>query len=643
MLDGMITSGRYKLVSLTVNSIPVEYEQYVTSVVLPLIIKVAPHIVSSSYKLSCISFDRPPIDYSVAMSTALHALIVQGPPCAVYSVRDVLIIEQVEQGTPTQLAQGFEQVIASNPVLPASLVYSTMGDKQVAQHAAIENLDREFPISTSSAMQQVEQVLADLYVFTPISPMHSKGSAELCLQSLVIEHVPISMSYEHAVAEKVLLQTTPDPMWLSTARLHNQCESVLIECQMPSVYQSNASQLSAVEKVLVRRVDRFPRSQTKSAISAELALVGRDEPFARSYTSSYESAELALVENIEPVPFSTSDSAASTSMALVGKDEPPIEQVIGSVESVSSTHLALVESSYPSPTGMKGANANSEAQQIIISNIEPMPSSFAYTLQQGLEWLLASKYQRPEEMLPLEASAFSYVTAHKTVVARQEGNPISTTESRQSSLLTTISDELESPEVMLTSGITAQLVGEQFAITADYPSSHVSQTEIEASLVLQAAATTDSSFPDKGFSASEVQVSQVVESLAKKDSSFASKDLILSSLIVSGAYELVSLNDSSFPSKETAFSYLEVGMVAGVAALNANDYPPKGMVQSDLQATLILEMSAAKTAYPPKNAPTSSLVVDFAGQVIARKDTSMYTMPDIAIKHRPNVSVTLIY
>lgn len=639
---GMINS-RYRLVSVTINERPFTLTGTFQSVFIPVVFMEAPSAMLGRFRTTAITMKEAPIDFAASTVSYRTSMVFSPPPANVYSVRQVAIITQNEQGTPTYMQQAFEQSLGQTDYLPAELVYSMLSDQQVVSHALQASDPMGWPKSYLHEGQTVEMAVHDTVAAMPSSMTEVVQVSQLELRSLVEEHIPVSMNYDYQFVEKVLLQSDPLPMYVGAAEQAVLAEKVLISRPPSGPVHSWTKELSIANLVLMKSNLPMYVGDTLSASSVMLALVDTSAEMPSSPSDALSVVSMALQGYEQETSVSTTEDASTAMCALIDASADYSENPIGVDNVASAATKVLIGADYPAPGGMSGINFLHDAEMVLMSKIEPMPLVSAEVGQAGLSWLLGTDYKTPEEMLPLTRLAISANSAHETLIARPLGNPISTMVAPSTTLSTVISKELLSPEQMLNTGLFSSTIVQQYLETAEYDSAKNASSTLSSDLVSESVLYPDGSFPDKSYSVSTLTSQAVYEAVVARDKTFPSKNSIHSALIVNAAYEVVAINDDAFPSKDAPTSFVNSSLIAAVAAFSADDYPSKNMVHSNLMAKLVGTVCAVSAAYPGKSDPQSALIPTLVGQVVMTKDTSLYGPTERVIRHRPNVSVTIVY
>lgn len=641
--DVSMISSRYRLVSVTFNERPYDIAVSTQGVRIPVVFVEAPSATLSRLRATAITMRERAIDLSMSSSATRLSVIMMPPPANVTSVRQVVIITQNEQGTPTYSQQTFQQVAGSATYLPAPMVFSMEGNRMLAQHALVQSDKMEWPKSNIHNGQSAMLAVHDTLAVMPSSLTRVAQLAQLELRSLVEERVPVSMNYQYQMVEKILVARDPEPMYGGSSRVHSVAEKVLRAIPAVGPVHSNTTSASSASMALLSKPVPLYISDTHSRETAEMALIATEPELPISPSESASTVSMALQGYYEEEPVSATDGAATSESVLVDAKNWYAVSPVGMENVATAVQRVLMAADYPPPNGMSGVNEFQLSEMTLVQNLEPFPTVPAQIFQQGLEWLIGTKYQTPEEMLPPAKLAISSSLSHRTLMALDIGIPISTTRVPSIGLLTTISDDQPSPESMLNTGTFISVVGYQVAEPAEYDSAKAAFSQLTSGMLAEIAACADDTFPSKGYSTSTMTAGMVSSVVAMGDTSFPSKDTVYSTLSSSAVYEVVAINDESFPPKNAVVSFLNSSLVTAVAAFQDNDWPNKNMVQSSLRADLITQVSAVSAAYPDKNTPSSYVQASIAGQVVAVKDTSMYAMPERAIRRRPNISVTIVY
>lgn len=637
-----LSAYSYDASFVTADRKPFNVQSIVYSGIVTGLIKESPSIAATGLLMPVVTAETYPFDVTDIAKSSIVTAIISPPPFKSSSVRYSAIIEDYPQGVPTYGHQIFSQSIMHDEFIPAELVFSTLNTAYVTSHAAIASDHMPMPKSYEHISSMAQLYAVDTLAVMP-SSMEQFGSVALLeIRSMVERHNPVSMNYEHEMLEKVLLQSNAIPMW-----------------------QSNALSKSMAMKALVRSNVEWPKGEARLVETVEMALVPMYMPMYVGREWVYESVEMALIDAQGDNPIGDEDYAQSFEMALIdtdmgkpsspsdvgeyvehalveSKETPPV--LITSNTSTSSyVEKALINSTYPSVTGMAGANMPALIERILIGSDIDMPTGYVIAKQEGLEWLIGSEYPDPNTMIPLEEAAILPSFTHKTVVERHTDFAWSWTTMLDIAQATMMGTEERTPEEILSSGLFVDVVAETMAHKAEYDSARNSHSDLTISQAVEVMATIDNTFPDKSYSTSDLSIGLIAQAIVGADSSFPSKDTPRSKLVASGVYEVVSFNDESFPPKWMPQSSLESSFIAEIAINRANDYPSKDVVQSHLQADLISMVSATGAVYPDKDTPASYLVTDMVGQVAAYTDKTMYSMPDKPIRRRPNISITIVY
>lgn len=581
-------------------------------------------------------------DVNLVCGSSRISVILAAPIVSVKSERVSVIFEQYPQGVPTYTKENVHQSAQALPVPPVPLIFSTSSSSNVYSQVTIQHDHMPMPKSYEDIFSTARLSLHETIIPVAVSTQQTGNVAMKVLLSSDIRHIQVSMNYLYRMAEKVLVDADVWPMWVSPAKAASTATKALINSndEWPVSYVPAGS---VVEQVLVPADFKGHVGTIKDAQVATKVLVSKNSPMFISMETAPTVTSLALVELTEPEPIGDIEGITSHEMAAIESPYDDIDGIRSSDYLAGASCQIAIDTVYPSMTGMSGGNLSGMPMIVLMESSLPVYTSRTRVKQAGLKWLVDSVYPHPDNVQPMDGAAIEHSLAHKTLMSRFDGLPISATRLADIAFNTIISKDEPTPAEILNTGLFAPMLAHNVATKAEYDSALNALSTLDALLVVETLATKDDSFPDKSTALSFVDAGLLAQNVVEKDNSFPDKGLCQSILYAHSVYEVVSCNDESFLPKWWAFSELENSMAVEVAAVTADDYPSKDVVQSTLQAKLVCKVLACGADYPNKSTSQSMVSSLLIGQVAVSKDTALYGMKGMPIKRRPKVSISLVY
>lgn len=500
-----------------------------------------------------------------------------------------------------------------------------------------------------------------------IGPVHVPSTAALFLQSDLYEHIPVSMSYGYSVAA-IVLQRTPmgflprsisrngqsamkvlqrTPMGFlprSITRNGQSAMKVLQRTPMGFLPQSETNISSAVQTVLAKADISIPDQGTNEVGEVAQTIILKETDFEVQGDNQVLAAAALAVQQVVPVAAISTERVASVSSMALMRDVvlPPGEMTGVYGHSVFST--LLCESFYPSPDVMQGdQHVLSVSAVVLRAESVVMPASAAMVGGAGISWLQGADYPSPGSMLPPSRSALVPGLAQITVQQAESQWPISMSRSLSSAQLTLQHADYDSPEDIYNNGVFIWEVAEAAASNdSGFTDPTLPGSQVRADLMTASFARFDADFRDPTQLSQPAEATLAVESVSRGDDGFPDVTQPLSDVSVSSATEAFAQNDV-FRDPTIPASLLIGDSVAEAAALEDSEFPDPASLRSPVSVYSVSESAAIADEYPDPALPGSTLELSVVTEVVAIRDASLIGVPDYAKKHRPIVTVNIVY
>lgn len=519
------------------------------------------------------------------------------------------------------------------------------------------------PQSLTRVMSVVEKVLARDAMGMPIGPNIVTEAAQLVLQSDLREHIPVSMDYVSSMAT-IVLRAHPLAIYQSDTRVYQSAMKVLRKTPMGFLPRSITTVRQSAFKVL-HGTDRafLPHSITTAYQSVQEVLHAYISPLPDQGSNEVKEVAACVLQSSEFLAPASTTSVCEISETVLQKWTGPAAQSFSRVPAVNE--LVLQKSAYPLPGNMTGVFAM-QAREVVLAGAEftvpdlimsrtraynvrelvlqsvtyAIPAVSAQVPQTGLLWHIQTTYPRPGDIIPPTKSALVPSIAHMTWQHVNVAPLQSLSRVQQLAQETLQFSEYDTPENMFNKGIFVWQAVEQKSVEDIFPDPSDMHSPVRADMVIGLLAVEDNSFPDPTADAQPAEASQVIEQVALSSEfpdptgalSSAEADLISQQVAVPSDFA-----DPTKPLSNGEASQL-LEQVAG-----ASDFPDPASLKSPASVTQMVGQIAQATAYPDPVKPASRSEITFIAEMVARPDDSLNGVQSYEIKHRPIITVNIVY
>lgn len=607
---------------------------------------------------------RPARNISGAVNGVFREVVYRKPDMQIMRYyRETLysqsVVEKILSQTPSLRSA---VIMHSSDWLPADQVFSDM-DCAITRASVVMKADTlDLPwsfnpnyMTSSSALTANPAPFPQSWTCTPtvtftaLRPMFNPtvqsqtavGSVAVsALQSLSIKYEPVSASFTYSECVTALCAMDQQTIPFSDNSVPAVASSALINRPREVFPQSAVTTLAMRQSALLRRRLVFPQSPITIPAMTSSTLIGDTLTFPQSDMDVPTVQSFALVGREAWDGTVGIEHSAGSSMSTLIQSDPV--RVQSKTDVGQSVVTALSATSYPAPGNLAGANVPT----LVIDTVEKSPTegipksyeSLAFT---SVNWLMGTKYPRPDDMVPVSRVAIVPEMAQSSLMSKVDPFPLSQVPLKGFAQSTVMGADYLPPDVLFKAGVFSKSVLSVVAMPAAYPKNGEPVSQIDASLIA-GMSVSKTTYPDKGTSHSEV-ISGTVGQMVVSHEAYPDKDMPQSLLSATLAVGMSAVGDTSYPPKNAPRSALSAEQVCSFTLAGVNSYPPKDVVQSQALVAQILSTVAASAAYPGKDEIQSNLVTGCVAQTVMTRDDAMIGLPVFEVRHRPTVVTTIIY
>lgn len=532
---------------------------------------------------------------------------------------------------------------------------------QVAQQVLRQSA---FPFAQSDTKVLTARQLALLNypMGMPFGIEEARQVMQMVLQSDDKEHISVSMDYVATVAE-LILRSEPLAIYRSDVFAFSVAQILLRRTPMGFLPQSDTIARQAVFKVLQGRTAAFlPQSDTRAYQSIQLAmhawqdampsqgtnevretvetvLQHADYPAYRSTTSARQLAEMVL--RAQPITTQSFDMVKETGQLVLQHADYPLPANMTGVFSYQMREVVMAGAEYSSPDIIASLSRVRGLFELVLrSDSIETPRVSALVSQAALLWSVQTTYPSPGDMIPPKGSVISPAVAHVTL----QNVTISAIQSFdrviQVAHETLQHADYDSPDDMFFKGIFAWQVAETVARLSEFPDPSDVFSMARSDMVSEVLATVDDSFPDPTQQPQPVKAEQVAEQVASA-TEYPDPNGVFSTAKTDMIGQQVA-SPETFPDTSLPLSEGITDLVIEQKAFS-DEFPDPASLTSPATASQIVGQLAQSAEYPDPAHTGSNVSAYHVSQMIAVPDDTFNGVPEYAIKHRPVITVNIVY
>ena len=366
----------------------------------------------------------------------------------------------------------------------------------------------------------------------------------------------------------------------------------------------------------------------------EVGIVGPEE--------ARQLAMQALQSAPAPLPQSNTRALSLAEFVLQEEHYDPPES-IGKTSGLQTVMKVAIESTdFINPEIMQ---SQTPVRQVVVKALqesEPMEMwvSPAIVPQAHIEWLQGANYPSPGDMVPPDKAALVSQLGIRTLQHADFDKPQSDTRALQMVQMTSQYLFYTPASDLAEKGIFIGQMLEAVAREVSYPDPAEPISPVYADQIAVIAAYNDDKFPDPTKEAKPGEAFLVVETIA---SGVEYPDPSVSQVWAEVTQTFVQKSSSdTFPDPSVPVSSVALTQISIQASTNA-DYPDPANMVSPAEVSQAISQVSHKSTFPNPANPASTLTVDQTLQMVAIPDVTLYGVPDYAIKHRPIITISIVY
>lgn len=622
-----------------------------------------PVIQQATYRLVALTSDTRNPDRYLSARAGRLAFLIKPPTMMAKAGRMAFLIEQRETGPAAYVPQTFMKVQQKEIWPTVADTISTTRALQVFEKVVLQEV-YGMPWSQTAVVSETMVVVQQAAYDFGQSTTRVMSEAMQVLQSNVHQHIPVSMDYVMSMAQQTL-QRTPMQIWQSPHYVHSLAQWELYHTPMGFMPRSMTAVGHSSLKVLQAVPGGQPWSKTEVRQVAMAALAHYVSPLPDQGTDEVrQEVMLALHSTIgEPGVVGPVRVPQTVSQVLQQVETPPVRSV---TRAFSMSELVLQETHYDSPEDIGKTNAMQSvmevlvddqnyahpdvvqsrtrvghvSQKVLLPDTLPMWTSPAIVPQAHLEWLQWTSYPKPGDMVPPTNSALTSQLGIQTVQETEEEWPQSQTRAGQVIIMAsqylfyTPASDLATKGIFI--GQTVEAVAQE--VTYPDPAEPISPAYVDQTAVI--AAYTDDTFPDPTKEAQPGDAFLVAEMVASDvdypDPAVSQVWAEVTQTSIQAATN-VTFPDPSVPASSVTLTQISIQVSTSAV------YSDPATLVSPAVVSQEIEQVSQVSVFPDPAKPASTLTVNQALQMVAIPDVTLYGEPDYAIKHRPIITISIVY
>ena len=624
----------------------------------------APNIKMANYRTTAVTANTRTPDLLGLTSSAVVSFLITPPAGYLGAGRMAFIISQQETGPAAYVPQFFQNVHQKENWPTVADTISTTRAMQVFQKVVQKEV-YGMPWSQTRVMSETLQVVQQVAYAPPQSLTKVMSEAMQVLLSDIHAHVPVSMDYVMSQAMQVV-QQTPMQIWQSPHYALSLAQWELYRTPMGFLPRSTTTAYHTSLKVLQQtEMGYLPWSDTNVSQVVMKTLFDYTSPLPDQGTDEVRQEVMVALQHTEgeplivgpnlvgqnamqvvqatPLPIHLSTMSALSLAEMVLQEalyDPPED--IGKTSALQTIlKVAVEDTDYSNPEIMQSQTSVPQvAMKALQQNPMPMWVSPAIVPQAHLEWLQWTSYPSPGDMIPPDKAALVSQLGIRTLQHADVEHPQSSTRALQLAQLTSQYLFYTPASDMAEKGIFIGQTVETVARNVGYPDPAEPISPVYSDQISVMTAYTDDTYPDPTKEAQPGEAFQVVETIA---SEVEYPDPAVSQVWAEVTQAVVQKSTSdTFPDPSVPVSSVTLTQISIQASTSADYGDPSNLVSPAEVSQAITQVSKV-TSFPNPVNPASTLTVDMALQMVALPDPTLYGVPDYAIKHRPIITISIVY
>ncbi len=624
-----------------------------------------PNMHLGSYRISAITTNNKPVDIVGHATSAVVAFLIRPPAGFASGARVAFLINQVETGPAAFVPQFFQHV---HQKADWPTVADTISTTRVLQsfQKVVQKEVYGMPWSQTRVMSEAMKVLLQTPLSFGQSLTRVMSEVMQVLQSDVHAHVPVSMDYVLQQAMQVV-QETPMQIWQSPHYALQLAQWELYRTPMGFLPRSTTTAYHVSFKVLQQtEMGYLPWSNTDVSQVAMKTLFAYTSPLPDQGTDEVYQEVMVALQHTDGEPLIVGPNLVGQNVLQVVQSTPlPVWQ--STTRALQLAELVVQEALYDPPGDVGKTNAmqtvmkvavedkdysnpdimqsQTRVGQVLVKALQqalpdPMWTSPAIVPQAHLEWLQWTQYPSPGDMVPPDKAALVSQLGIRTLQHADFEHPQSYTRSLQVAQLTSQYLFYTPASDMAEKGIFIGQTVEAVAQNAVYPDPAEPISPVYSDQITVMTAYADDTYPDPTKEAQPGEAFQVVETIA---SEVEYPDPTVSQVWAEVTQAVVQKSTSdTFPDPSVPVSSVTLTQISIQASTSA-DYPDPANLVSPAEVSQAISQVSKATSFPNPANPASTLTVNAAYQVVALPDPTLHGVPDYAIKHRPIITISIVY
>jgi len=654
-----------RFVAVTANTRNPDISGAVSSARMAMLYADPPVLNMADYRVVSISANTRSPDILGLAAAGVVSFIISPPAGYAAAGRIAFIINQQETGPAAYVPQFFMKVQQKEAWPTVADTVSTTRALQVFQKV-VQKENVTMPWSQTRVVSESLKVLQQLAYSFGQSNTRVMSEAMQVLQSDLHQHIPVSMDYVLSEAMQVV-QQTPMKIWQSPHYALSLAQWELYRTPMGFLPRSTTTAYHTSLKVLQGTEEGYlPWSTTTVGQVAVKTLFDYTSPMPDQGTNEVYQETLLALQHTDgevgivgpeqarqlamqalqsaPAPLPQSDTRALSLANLVLAQEhydPP--ESIGKTSGLQTVMKVAIESTdFINPEIMQSQTTVRQVAMKALQESEPMEMwvSPAIVPQAHIEWLQGANYPSPGDMVPPDKAALVTQLGIRTLQHADFDNPQSDTRALQMVQLTSQYLFYSPASDLAEKGIFIGQMLEAVAREVSYPDPAEPISPVYADQIAVTAAYNDDKFPDPTKEAKPGEAFLVVETIA---SGVEYPDPSVSQVWAEVTQTFVQKSSSdTFPDPSVPVSSVALTQISIQASTNA-DYPDPANMVSPAEVSQAISQVSHKSTFPNPANPASTITVDQTLQMVAIPDVTLYGVPDYAIKHRPIITISIVY
>lgn len=624
-----------------------------------------PIIRQATFRMAALTSTTLNPDLSLAAKSARVAVLYKPPTLAAKAGRFAFLIQQKETGpaayVPQALLRTFQK--ADWPTVANTISTTRV---RFASEFALQRSPLALPWSKTHVRSATETVLQRSAIAFQASLTRASTLAMLALTSDLKEYHPVSMDYVMNMALPVLQKDTSLKIWKSDITARSSALYYVQKTPMGFLPRSTTvARQTALKVAQATPMGYLPWSDTRVRSTALKVLQYYQNAIPDQGTNEVREEVLKVLQKVDTDRSIVGPVAVRQSpMKVLQQVIAPVVQSVTRAPSASLFYVQRAEYLPPDAIGRRSAlqavltyvseetdyvnpdiiasttRARQNVLQVLSKETMTLPQGDARVPQAFIAWVQGANYPKPGDMIPVENAALGMQLAIQTV----QDAPTDSVQSETSALqLVQLSAQyLFYPLAsdLATRGLFVSAVARTVAAPETYPDPAIPVSALLVDQIAEIIATPDDKFSDPTKEAQPGYAYQVTEIYAVGDEY---PDPTVSQVSAEAGFVAVHFSISSdFPDPNLPVSLAELTQISIQGARNA-DYPnPENLVSPAEVSQVVRQVSQVSTFPNPVN-PASTLTVNQVMQSVAQPDATLYGIPEYETKHRPIITISIVY